>query len=341
MPRNSTGSIKVTNPERVIDPSTGLTKLDLVRYYESVAERMLPHLVGPAVSLVRAPERHHRPAVLPEARRGAHARPAALDPALWPEHEALLEVPTATAVSAAQMNVLEFHTWNATARNIGKPDRMVFDLDPGEGVAWKSVQEGALLVRSLLQELALESWLKTSGGKGLHVVVPLAPSSTRTGSRSFTCARTTPCSSRSRGVSLPSAAAQPGRPDLRRLPAQQPRRHHGRGVFRARAARPRRVDARGLGDLGSLKSGAHWTVATAREHLSFQTVDPWAGYWKAQADDTRARKYCFARAARHSGILSAQAPGLFRVLAGAAPPALRPAPVATRGPRWPPVRSHA
>ena len=73
------------------------------------------------------------------------------------------------------MNVIEFHTWNSLARNIDKPDRMIFDLDPGEGTPWQHVQEAATLVRTLLSELGLESWLKTSGGKGLHVVVPLAP----------------------------------------------------------------------------------------------------------------------------------------------------------------------
>ncbi|MFP5406436.1 MAG: DNA ligase D, partial [Gammaproteobacteria bacterium] len=171
------GAIKVSNPDRVIDPSTGLKKLDLVRYYESIAERMLPHLKGRPVSLVRGPsgidgqlffQKHDDKLSIPGMR--------ALDPALWPGHEALLEVPTQEAlVSAAQMNVIEFHTWNARADRIDKPDRVVFDLDPGEGVAWKQLQEAALLTRSLLQDLGLESWLKTSGGKGLHVVVPLKP----------------------------------------------------------------------------------------------------------------------------------------------------------------------
>ncbi|CAN7616805.1 hypothetical protein LJR139_004419 [Variovorax paradoxus] len=73
------------------------------------------------------------------------------------------------------MNVIEFHTWNSLAKNIDKPDRMIFDLDPGEGTTWPHVQEAAMLVRTLLSELGLASWLKTSGGKGLHVVVPLAP----------------------------------------------------------------------------------------------------------------------------------------------------------------------
>ena len=71
------------------------------------------------------------------------------------------------------MNVIEFHTWNATKDAIGKPDRMTFDLDPGEGVKWSLIQEAAQLVHVFLKELGLESFLKTSGGKGLHVIVPI------------------------------------------------------------------------------------------------------------------------------------------------------------------------
>src|SRR5882672_6089321 len=99
-----------------------------------------------------------------------------LDPSLWPDHAALLEVGTTQAlVGSAQMNVIEFHTWNSKAKNIDKPDRMIFDLDPGDGTEWKHLQEAATLVRDFLDDLGLTSWLKTSGGKGLHVVVPLTP----------------------------------------------------------------------------------------------------------------------------------------------------------------------
>ena len=169
--------VKVTNPERVIDPSTGLRKVDLVRYYESVAEWMLPHLRGRPVSLVRGPtgitgelffQKHDDKLSIPHVRN--------LTAHLWPGHAELLEVATAPALMAcAQMNVIEFHTWNSRAKSIDKPDRMVFDLDPGEGTPWQHVQEAAMLVRALLEELGLDCWLKTSGGKGLHVVVPLTP----------------------------------------------------------------------------------------------------------------------------------------------------------------------
>ena len=298
IPLRGSGATKVSHPERVVDPSTGTTKLDVVRYYESVAEWMLPHLAGRPCSFVRAPngitgqlffQKYDEAQSIPGIRR--------LDPRLWPGHDSLIEVPTANAIAeAAQMNVLEFHTWNATARNIGKPDRMVFDLDPGEGVAWKSVQEGAMLVRSLLQELALESWLKTSGGKGLHLVVPLMPrddwDSVKELSRALVqhLVRVIP----GRFVAVSGERNRVGRIFVDFL-----RNTHGATTAAAFSVRARR----GLGvsmpvawdELGSLKSGAQWTVATAREHLSFQTVDPWSDYWKARQTTTRARKLLAGR----------------------------------------------
>lgn len=137
---------------------------------------MLPHVKGRPASLVRAPDgvagklffQKHDESKLPGLMQ--------LDADLWPGHDALLSVDNAQAlVSAAQMNVVEFHTWNSLAKNINKPDRFILDLDPGEGVTWANIQEAAVLVRTLLTELGLQAWLKTSGGKGLHVVVPLAP----------------------------------------------------------------------------------------------------------------------------------------------------------------------
>lgn len=168
------GAGKLTHPERVIDPSTGLTKLDLARYDGLVAPMLLRHLKDRPVSFLRAPsglkgefffQKH-----LEAPMSGVRPLPQELDP----DHPPLMEVPTPQAImSAAQMNVVEFHTWNAVKSAIDKPDRMLFDLDPGEGVAWPSMQQAARLVHVMLEEIGLRSWLKTSGGKGLHVVVPL------------------------------------------------------------------------------------------------------------------------------------------------------------------------
>ncbi|CAN7598616.1 DNA ligase D [Variovorax paradoxus] len=279
------GSVKVSNAERVIDPSTGLTKLDLVRYYESVAEWMLPHLKGRPCSLVRGPagiqgelffQKHDDKLSIPGVK--------ALDEKLWPGHAGLLEVGTVQALAnAAQMNVIEFHTWNSLARNIDKPDRMIFDLDPGEGTTWQHVQEAAMLVRTLLSELGLESWLKTSGGKGLHVVVPLAPRSGYDTVRAFSQAIV-----QHLARAIPSRFVAKSGPSNRvgKLFVDYLRNGHGATTAAAFSARARP----GLGvsvpvsweDLATLKSGAQWTIATAREHLSFQTSDPWEGYWKAK-----------------------------------------------------------
>ena len=286
-------STKVTHPERVIDPSTGLTKLDLVRYYESVAEWMLPHLKGRPCSLVRGPS-----GIDAELFYQKHADTLriagikALDASLWPGHDALLEVPSARAiVGAAQMNVIEFHTWNAKARSIDTPDRLIFDLDPGEQVTWKRVQEAALLVRGFLQELDLEAWLKTSGGKGLHLVVPIATRYDWDGARDLSeavvqqLARVVP----DRFVAKSGAANRVGK-----IYIDFVRNSHGATTVAAYSARARP----GLGvsmpvpwdRLASLKGAAQWTIATAREHLSFQSNDPWSDYWKAKQSLGRAMK---------------------------------------------------
>ncbi|MGE5452751.1 MAG: DNA ligase D [Acidobacteriota bacterium] len=287
------GGIQVSHGERVIDPSTGLTKLDLVRYYESVADWILPHLKGRPCSLVRGPQgvseqlffqKHGGKIGIPHITE--------LDPSLWPSHEALLSVDSVEAlVGAAQLNVIEFHTWNAKARKIDQPDRMVFDLDPGEGTKWAEVQEAALLVKTLLSELGLQCWLKTSGGKGLHVVVPVTPRLDYDTVKAFSqaivvhLAKTVP----SRFVAKAGAANRVGRIFVDYL-----RNGHGATTASAFSARARP----GLGvsmpvawdDLMSLKSGAQWTIATAREHLSFETADPWQAYWGARQTLTKAMK---------------------------------------------------
>jgi len=284
--------VKVTHGERIVDASTGLRKIDLVRYYESVAERILPHLADRPVSLVRAPDglggqlffQKH-----PETRLPGLTE---LDPALWPGHAPLLAIGGVDALlAAAQMNVIEFHGWNSTTGHIDEPDRMVFDLDPGEGVPWRHLQEAALLVRTLLDELGLEAWLKTSGGKGLHVVVPLAPRRDYDTVKGFSqavvqhIARTIP----QRFVAKPGAANRVGRVFIDYL-------RNGFGQTTAVAFSARARPGMGVSmpvawdDLMGLTSGSQWTVATAREHLSFERADPWAAFWLSRQNLTRSMK---------------------------------------------------
>jgi bifunctional non-homologous end joining protein LigD len=277
--------LKITHPERIVDASAGITKADLVRYYASVAEWMLPHLRDRPVAMVRAPEGIAKELFFQKhAERTGMPGLTAHDRRLWSAHPPLLTVDTADALlSAAQMNVVEFHTWNSTVQRLDKPDRVIFDLDPGEGVKWAHVQEAALLVRTLLTELGLEAWLKTSGGKGLHVVVPLTRrldyESVKSFSRAFVryLAKTIP----ERFSATSGPANRIGKVYVDYL-----RNGMAQTTVTAFSARARP----GMGvsmpvsweQLSELKSGAQWTVQTAREYLSFESTNPWTAYWSTK-----------------------------------------------------------
>jgi bifunctional non-homologous end joining protein LigD len=285
LPGARLAKLKVTHGDRVIDAATGLTKLDLVRFYDSVAERMLPHLAGRPLALVRGPEGVAGTLFFQKQdEAGSIPGLKALDARLFPGHAPLLTVPDADALlSAAQMNVIEFHPWNSTAKKINEPDRIVFDLDPGEGLPWERVKEAALLVRTLLDELGLQAWLKTSGGKGLHLVVPIAPRWSYDVVKGFAqaavehLARTIP----SRFVAKTGAANRVGKVFVDYL-------RNGQGATTAAAFSARARPGLGVSmpvawdDLAALKGGAQWNIATAREHLSFEQADPWAEFFEAR-----------------------------------------------------------
>ncbi|MCX5780042.1 MAG: DNA ligase D [Firmicutes bacterium] len=270
----------ISNPERVIDPSSGLRKFDLVNYYHLASELMLPHLTDRPVSFLRAPsginghlffQKHGAALKIPGLKQ--------LDAKLDPEHPALLEIDSLVAlIGAVQMNVVEFHTWNATTKNIDKPDRMVFDLDPGESVAWPLLLEAADLTRILLKELGLQSFVKTSGGKGLHIVVPLSPRDDWEKVKDFSkavaehLARVIP--SHFTAVSGPRNRIGKVFIDYNR---------NGRGATTVAAFSARARPGMGVSmpcswhELTSLTGGAHWTIANAAQRLQ-SGENPWADY---------------------------------------------------------------
>jgi bifunctional non-homologous end joining protein LigD len=273
--------LKVTHASRVIDPSTGLTKLDMVRYYAEVAVWALPHLKGRPAYIKRAPLGITQAMVFqqhPEGLRGLRGT----DPKLWPGHAPAIAFDSLEdLVAAAQLGMIELHTWSSTARAIERPDRLIFDLDPGENVPWPQVQEAAVLMRTLLQEVGLESWLKTTGGKGLHLFVPLAPDFPYETVKDFSeavvqhMARTIP----QRFVAKSGPRNRVGRIFIDYL-----RNGWVQSTAEAYSARARP----GLGvsmpvrweDLPALTGGDHWNIVTATEHLARQKADPWAAYWK-------------------------------------------------------------
>jgi bifunctional non-homologous end joining protein LigD len=173
----SVAGVRISNPDRLMYPGTGVTKLALAQFFERIADWILPHLEGRPLTLVRCPDglsgecfymKHSKVWAPREVRRVRIQEKTKLG-------EYLIVDTLAALVGLVQMNVLEFHTWNTRAGRLEHPDRIVLDIDPGEKVPWKAVVGAARQVRSLLERADLQSAVKTTGGKGLHVVVPLAP----------------------------------------------------------------------------------------------------------------------------------------------------------------------
>ncbi len=170
-------TIWVTNPTRRLFGKSGATKLDIAVYYAAIGDFMLPHIFGRPVSLVRCPT--GKPQDCFFQRHPFTGMPSTL--ASFETKNSEGEVKKYISVedvkgylALAQFGVVEFHTWSALRQHLDRPDRMVLDLDPGEGVAWREVVEAALHVRDELQQLGLVPFVKTSGGSGIHVVVPVA-----------------------------------------------------------------------------------------------------------------------------------------------------------------------
>lgn len=168
--------VAITHPDKILFPGVGLTKLALAQYYEKVGDWILPHLQQRPLTLVRCPDGGEKECFFQKNVKEN-----------IPEQVGRIEVPVdgkstymvantvGAVVGLVQMGVLELHTWGSHEGKLEFPDRMIFDLDPDEGLEWKMVIEAAQLVRALLEDIGLTSFLKTTGGKGLHVVVPLKP----------------------------------------------------------------------------------------------------------------------------------------------------------------------
>ncbi len=289
--------VKVSNPQRVIDPSTGLTKIDLVRYFDLVGELLMTHLKGRPVSLVRAPsgiggelffQKHAEIDKLPGVRQ--------LDAALFPGHPPMIEIASRQGIlSVAQWNTVEIHTQNGCAKSFEHPDRMVFDLDPGEGVAWRQVQEAAQLVHAFLDELGLPAFLKTSGGKGVHVLVPLRSGHVSKGHDWDAVKGFSQAVVEHMAQTVPQRFVAKSGPKNRvgKIFIDYLRNGLGATTVAAWSARARP----GLGisvpvdwsELMSLRGGDHWTVRTAHERLA-QGNAPWAAYSKSARSLTAAMR---------------------------------------------------
>ncbi len=283
--------VDVTHPDRVIEKASGTTKADLARYYARVADWMLPHLRNRPVALVRAPDgidgehffqKHVAALKLPGVTQ--------LDPSLDPGHASLLAIDSAQAlIGAVQMGTVEFHTWNALADRIEQPDRIVFDIDPDPALPFARVIEATQLTLALLDELGLRAFLKTSGGHGLHVVVPL----TRHESAGWDALKDV-----AHAVVQHLATTFPDRfvakmgPQNRigKIFVDSLRNNRGASTVaaysvRARTGLPVSVPIR-HDELAGLQSSSQWTLRTLPDRLTMRKGDPWADYAGARQSVT-------------------------------------------------------
>ena len=168
--------VNLTHPDKVLYPEQGVTKLALAEYYEAVADWILPHIRLRPISLVRCPmgrgrncffQRHAGSGVPPQIRE--------IEISGFEESGAYLYLTgTPGLIALVQMGVLEIHAWGCRTDKPERPDRITFDLDPGEGLAFRDIVYAAKDVRQFLTSIGLESFTKTTGGKGLHVQLPIA-----------------------------------------------------------------------------------------------------------------------------------------------------------------------
>ncbi|HUO87933.1 MAG TPA: DNA ligase D, partial [Rhizomicrobium sp.] len=272
--------VRLTHPERILWPEPGITKQGLADFYTEIAAWILPHVAGRVLSLLRAPSgvgekgffAKHPWAGLSDAVRRVDVG----------ETEPMLAIDDLRGLlNLVQAGVVEIHPWGSRADDMERPDRLIFDLDPGEHVPWRAVIEAALTVRERLRAAGLDSFVKTTGGKGLHVMVPVTPSVDWKTAKAFT-------------ARIADALAKQ-RPD-RYVATMSKRVRHERifidyfrndrgstavGAYSTRAF-PRATVSTPLAweELAEGLRSDHFTVDNLRHRLGFLKTDPWPGFSK-------------------------------------------------------------
>ena len=280
--RHVIAGVQISHPDRVVYPGLDLTKLDVARYFESVAEWIVPHVVGRPLTLVRCPE-----GLRGECFFMKHSKvwaPSALRRVRIKEKtkigEYLIANDLAGVIGLAQMGVLEIHTWNSTFDDVERPNRIVFDLDPGDKVEWSSVVRAARMVRDTLAALQLQCWVKTTGGRGLHIVVPLTPHADWSQCLDFSRALSEKFE-QARPQLYTTAFAKVGREG--KILIDYLRNHRTNTSIAAYSTRAREAAPVSVPitweELRVSLSPQSFTVLTIPKRLRKLKSDPWAGYW--------------------------------------------------------------
>lgn len=279
-----TAAPAISSPDKLIFPESNITKQQVADYYREIAPLLLPDVEKRPLSLIRCPDgikgacffqKHHAETL------GSNVKSVAIKEKDGGREKYVYIDSVEGLLDLVQMNVLELHPWGARVEDVEHPDRLVFDLDPGDGVEWKAVAAAARDVRDRLADIGLTSFLRTSGGKGLHVVVPIAPKQDWTKAKAFCEAFADAMATQApqKYVATASKAKRKGVIFIDWL-------RNGRGAtsvaswsLRARATAPVAVPIR-WDELGRVKSGAQYDMAKALRRAASQRKDPWEG-WQA------------------------------------------------------------
>ncbi len=279
----------LTHPDRVLYPGQDVTKQDLALFYERIADWVLPHITKRPLSLVRCPQGSGKSCFF--QKHITDALPDALGGVTVQEKEKRATYITISDLSGlialVQLGVLEIHPWGSRADNPEKPDRLVFDLDPAPELGWQEVIEGALMLRERLNELRLKSFVKTSGGKGLHVVVPVTRRTSWEDFKAF-----------SKGVAQDAARREPQRYIATMSKAKRKGKifidwlRNGRGATsvaaystRARAQAPVSTPV-SWDELDDIEGPAAFTLANVAGRLESLKADPWQDFFEMRQSIT-------------------------------------------------------
>lgn len=274
--------VQLSNADRVLFPEPGATKLDLARYYATVADRILPYLIDRPLSTVRCPRgrggecffQKHLGETLSDPVRAIRVREKDGSQADYIAVDSVEGL-----ITLVQFGVLEFHPWGSTQQALESPDTLTFDLDPGEGVAFDAIKDAAIEVRDALESLGLKPYLKASGGKGLHVVVPIKPDSDWDRAKRFceAFAKAMAAQDPGRYVAVASKAQRKGRIFIDYLRNSRGATSIAPYSTRARPGAPVAVPLR-WDELARLKSANQYDIGSLPRRLRGLKKDPWARF---------------------------------------------------------------
>jgi bifunctional non-homologous end joining protein LigD len=282
--RPTVGGVAISHPDRVVFPDPGLTKLDVAEYYEVVAGLMVPYLAQRALTVIRCPggigsqcffQKNVTPSI-PHSVSKARVRGADEKAVVYP----VVDTPEGL-LAMVQNGAVEFHVWGSRVGTIETPDTLVFDLDPDPVLEWSRVREAARTLRTELESRELESFVRTSGGKGLHVVVPFTPRARwpRVGAFAREVVETLVAREPHKYTATMSKAKRGGKVFVDHF-------RNGRGAtsvtsysLRARAGAPVALPI-GWDELGRTRGGADWTAARVLRRLQTRAADPWADFFE-------------------------------------------------------------